>query len=61
MNKNVRLIDFNSTNNKNKKYKIKAIYNRAIYTKKLVDYLSGLILQKNYLEKKNTEEPASVI
>ena len=51
------LAKLNTGNNESSIYKLKLIYNSAIYIKKSVDYLLGLyylVFEKSYLEKKNT-------
>lgn len=56
MNENTTKLD--AGNNNSKKYKMKAIYNSAIYRKKLKSgyllVLYYLIFWKEYLEKKST-------
>lgn len=50
-------MDFNTSNNKNKEYKIKAIQNNTVYAKKLeLDHLPKLyylVSKKNYPEEQN--------
>lgn len=51
-------------NSDNKKYKVEAIYNNAVYASKLQGHLPDLyylILWNGYSEEKNTCEPALVV
>lgn len=65
MDENVRQIDFDVDNNDNKKYKVEAISNSAVYAKELkLDYLLRLyylVFWKSYLKEENTWELASAI
>lgn len=58
--KNDRQIDFETSDNNNRKDKIEAIKNNMIYAQKSEsDHLSGLyhlVFWKNYLKEKNTQK-----
>ena len=63
--KKVRQIEFNAGNNDSRKYKVKAIWDSAVYTKESESghllSLYYLVLWKRYSEKENIWKPVSAI
>ena len=65
MDKKVKQIEFDASNNDSKEYEVEVIWNNAIYARESKsDYLSSLyylVSWKEHLEKKNPLKPASVV
>lgn len=66
MDKTTSRLEFNNNkgNKSNKEYKVKVIWNSAVYTKEMQDHLSELyylVLWKGYPEEDNTWESVSII
>ena len=62
--KELRYIEFDAGNNDSGKYKVKAIWDSAIYARESQSHLSrlyNLVSWKKYLEDENTWESASAI
>ena len=65
MDKKVRQIEFEASNNDSEEYEMEVIWDSAVYAKELESgHLPGfyyLVLWKRYLEEENTWEPASAV